>query len=127
MRYAGRIPFARSILAQVIERAIVAAIHASLLEEIFTEEAVAAAMPDSGETPTVSIFGGRGGSGKSWLSSKGRGPVDPDKTIVIDADHFKARLPGYEGWNAAQYHEESSDLFERAVDIAMSLNLNVAL
>ena len=104
------------------------AIHDKLLSDLFTPAMIAAAKPKDGEKPTVSIFGGRGGSGKSYLSDKAKGgPVDAASTVVIDADHFKAHLPGYEGWNAAMFHEESSELFDRAVDIARKLGLNCAL
>lgn len=99
-------------------------IHAQLLGEIFTGEAVARARPAEGEKPTMTILGGRGGSGKSWLTGE-HGPVDASKTIVIDADHFKSRLPGYEGWNAAQFHEESSYLVDKAAQMAREAGLNV--
>lgn len=99
-------------------------LHEHLLRQIFTKGAVERATPENGARPTVTILGGRGGSGKSWLTGPD-GPVDASKTIVIDADHFKTQLPEYEGWNAADMHEESSYLVEKAAGIAMALGCNV--
>lgn len=83
-----------------------------------------AAIPADGEAPTFTILGGRGGSGKSQF----KGLVyDPDKCIVLDADHIKSMLPEYEGWNAATVHEESSDILERALAKARERGLNVVL
>lgn len=100
------------------------AVHKQLLDEMFSRERVKAALPPEGEKPTMVVLGGRGGSGKSWLTDKD-GPVDKNKTIVIDADYFKERLPGYEGWNAGDYHEESSHLVDEAAKRAKELGLNV--
>lgn len=100
------------------------AIHRRLIEAIFTEDAIRNATPAEGEKPTMTLLGGRGGSGKSWLTGE-HGPVDAKKTIVIDADHFKTQLPGYEGWNAAQFHEESSSLVDLAAQQAAELGVNV--
>lgn len=99
-------------------------IHEKLLAEIFSPQALARAKPPEGEKPTMTLLGGRGGSGKSWLTGDD-GPVDASKTIVVDADHFKSRLPGYEGWNAAQFHEESSYLVDEAARMASEAGVNV--
>lgn len=101
-----------------------AAIHKALLKEMFADDAIMRALPSDGEKPTMTILGGRGGSGKSWLTGD-KGPVDASKTIVIDADHFKTRLPGYEGWNAAEFHEESSFLVDEAAKMAIAYGVNV--
>jgi len=100
------------------------ALHDMILDEKFNAAAVAAATPAPGEDPTLTVLGGRGGSGKSWLTGA-NGPVDPDTSIVLDADEFKSLLPGYEGWNAALYHEESSYLIEQADLRAKALGVNV--
>jgi predicted ABC-type ATPase len=113
-----------------------APVHASVLFEPWTDpkgkthpgilspEEVERATPKDGEQPTFMLLGGRGGSGKSKL--KGR-VYDPSKYLVLDADEFKQRLPEYEGWNAGQVHEESSDLLERALSFAKLHGLNVVL
>ncbi len=91
---------------------------------LLSEERVKAAMPAPGEKPKFIILGGRGGSGKS--SFKGS-VYDPAKFIVMDADAIKGLLPEYEGWNAAQVHEESGELFDKAVEMARELGLNIVL
>jgi predicted ABC-type ATPase len=101
-----------------------AELHEKLLGDIFTAEAVSKATPPSGQRPIVTMLGGRGGSGKSWLTDKD-GPVDKSKAILIDADHFKTALPEYEGWNAALLHEESDYLVNRAAKLAEAAGLNV--
>jgi predicted ABC-type ATPase len=99
------------------------ALHDSIIEKILTPEAVVAATPAKGEKPLYTILGGRGGSGKSWFTTAG--PVDRSKAVLLDSDSIKAMLPGYEGWNAAQFHEESSSIFNRADQLARSLGINV--
>jgi len=71
----------------------------------------------------MSVLGGRGGSGKSWLTGP-HGPIDRSKTIVIDSDEFKKQL-GFHGWDAPLYHAEASDLVEGAAKIAKRMGLNV--
>jgi predicted ABC-type ATPase len=101
------------------------ALHQNILRDLFTDDAVRNATPAPGADPTLTVLGGRGGSGKSWLTS-GQGPVDRSKSIVIDADDFK-RLLGSKGWDASAYHEESSYLAETAMKFAMDHHLNVVL
>jgi predicted ABC-type ATPase len=103
-----------------------AAEHEAILRRMFTPEAIDRATPAPGEKPVMVVLGGRGGSGKSWLTDPEKGgPVDKGKFIVIDADHFKGELPEYQGWNAAQVHEESDILVRRAEDLARELGLNI--
>jgi phage-related protein (TIGR01555 family) len=120
-------------------------LHATILKAIFTPEAIARATPAEGEQATFVILGGRGGSGKSWVTEPERGgPVNPAKYIKLDADHLKAMLgnnakgfdPGeafdpswrkYEGWDATLFHEESGDVLEVVQDYAISRGLNVIL
>ena len=97
-------------------------VHAEIIRSILTPETVANARPAPGEKPVFTMIGGRGGSGKSWFSGKGQ-KVDPTRNIVIDNDSFKSKLPGYEGWNAALYHEEASDIFDRLDVMARSLGV----
>lgn len=80
--------------------------------------------PADGEKPTLVVLGGRGGSGKSQLAGL---VYDPNKALVLDADHIKEMLPEYEGWNAAQVHEESSELMKAAAAKAQQLGLNTVL
>jgi predicted ABC-type ATPase len=89
---------------------------------LMSAERIAAATPADGEKPTFTILGGRGGSGKSWFEDN---IYDPNKAIVLDADHIKGMMPEYEGWNAAQVHEESGEIFDRITDAARTLGLNV--
>lgn len=100
--------------------------HQRLLEEMFNDEAVERATPAPGQRPLVTFLGGRGGSGKSSLTDpRKQGPVDAAHAIVIDADHFKGKLPEYQGWNAYEVHEESADLVDEAEKWARRLGLNV--
>jgi predicted ABC-type ATPase len=99
------------------------ALHEHILDELFSPEAVKAATPASGERPVMTLLGGRGGSGKSWFTKQGI--ADAAHAIYINADDVQAKLPGYEGWNAALYHEEASDITKRADDRARALGLSV--
>lgn len=89
---------------------------------LLSAERIAAATPADGEKPKFIILGGRGGSGKSWFEGN---VYDPDKAIVLDADHIKSMMPEYEGWNAAQVHEESGEIFDRVTEAARTLGLHV--
>jgi predicted ABC-type ATPase len=101
-----------------------AKLHTKIYDHFLSPERVIAATPDNGEQPTLTMLGGRGGSGKSWFKGK---VYDAEKAIVIDPDEIKAMLPEYEGWNAAQIHEESSDVMSMILGFARSLGLNVVL
>jgi len=100
------------------------ALHAQILDKIFTPNAVDAATPVAGQSPTLTVLGGRGGSGKSFLTGPS-GPVDPSKAIMLDSDAVKAMLPGYAGWNAQLYHEESTAILDAADQRATALGVNV--
>lgn len=84
-------------------------------------------MPAPGEKPTLVILGGRGGSGKGSFTNGTVNEFDASKLYVLDPDHLKAQLPGYEGWNAAQYHEESSHLADAITLRAISKGTNMLL
>lgn len=101
-----------------------AALHQKIVDDILTPQAVLRATPVTG-APTLTILGGRGGSGKSWITTPGKGPVDASKSILVDADHIKSLLPEYKGWNAAQVHEESSHIVNLIHRRASSLGVNV--
>jgi SPP1 gp7 family putative phage head morphogenesis protein len=99
-------------------------LHEEIMEKIFKPEDVMNALPAEGEQPTFVILGGRGGSGKSGFTDGKIKEFDASKFLTLDSDAIKGMLPGYEGWNAAVFHEESSYLFERATRIAADLNVN---
>ena len=99
-------------------------IHQKIRDTILSDEAVKRATPPPGQAPTFILLGGRGGSGKSSFAGQ---VYDPQSFIVLDADHIKGMLDGYEGWNAAEVHEESGEVFDHLVEKARSMNLNVVL
>jgi phage-related protein (TIGR01555 family) len=99
-------------------------LHEKILSKLFTPEAVKGATPEPGQRPMMTILGGRGGSGKSFITKEG-GPVDAKKHIVADSDAFKQQLPEYKGWNAGAVHEESSDILDRAAEFAKAHGLNI--
>ena len=98
--------------------------HDKIFNHFLSEENIKNAMPPEGQKPTLVMLGGRGGSGKSWFKDQ---VYDPSKAIVLDADEIKGMLDEYEGWNAFQVHEESSDILEMIKDSARSLGLNVVI
>lgn len=97
-------------------------VHRSILANIFGNSS--SKKPAKGERPSFIFLGGRGGSGKSKFNKQ---VYDKDKFVVLDADYIKEQLPGYKGWNAAYYHEESSDILEKALETAKKLGVNVVL
>lgn len=99
------------------------AIHRKIASDFFPPDKVARALPAPGKKPVLVMLGGRGGSGKSWLTGQ-HGPVDETKAILVDADGIKAMLPGYEGWNASAFHEESSDILKLIDKRALELGVN---
>jgi len=98
--------------------------HVEIIKKILTPEKIRGAMPEEGKRPTFTMLGGRGGSGKSWFDGQ---VYHSDKAIVLDADEIKGMLPEYEGYNAEQVHEESSDILERILAMAKEQGLNVVL
>lgn len=110
------------------------ALHEKIIKKILTPEKIAACKPKNGEKPKYIMFGGRGGSGKSWFTDKKRAEAegrqvmfDSDNFLVLDADELKKELPEFEGWNAGEVHEESSDLNKQIKSIALSLGLNIII
>lgn len=99
------------------------ALHDKILNSIFSAKAIEAATPRAGASPLMTMLGGRGGSGKSWLSDKG--PVNARTAILLDSDKIKSMLPEYKGWNAAHLHEEATHILGRADAIATKLGVNV--
>lgn len=97
-------------------------LHIEIIEKII-EENLEKYIPKEGEKPTFILLGGRGGSGKSNF----KGLVYDDHFVVLDADKIKEMLPEYKGWNAAEVHEESSDILEQAMLICQRNGLNVVV
>lgn len=98
------------------------ALHDSIRNHFLGEARIRAARPESGQRPTFTILGGRGGSGKSWFKGQ---VYNPETAIVLDSDEIKHMLPEYKGWNAAQVHEESGHLFDKITEVARQLGLNI--
>lgn len=101
-------------------------LHQKIIDKFLSEEKIKNALPKNGEKPMFVMLGGRGGSGKSWFTSK-EGLYDSNKFIVIDTDEIKSFLPEYKGWNAGLVHEESSDISKKIIDYAKNLKLNVII
>lgn len=99
-------------------------LHQKIIDEFLSEEKIKNALPKNGEKPMFVMLGGRGGSGKSWFTSK-KGLYNPKKFIVIDADEIKNYLPEYKGWNAGLVHEETSDLSKKIIEYSKQLGVNV--
>jgi predicted ABC-type ATPase len=109
-------------------------LHIQIIKKILNPEKIAACKPKNGEKPKYIMFGGRGGSGKSWFTDKKRAAAegrkvmfDSDNFLILDADELKKELPEFKGWNAGEVHEESSDLMKRIKSKAMELGLNVII
>ena len=101
-------------------------IHSNILDELFANSGTA--KPEEGIPPTFIMLGGRGGSGKTKFGKEGYAQVyDKQNYIVLNSDEIKKRLPEYEGFNSFEVHEESWDILNRALDIAMAKGLNIVL
>ena len=99
-------------------------LHQDIIRKVLTPDAIRAAVPEQGQVPLCVVLGGRGGSGKSWFTGP-NGPVDRTHAIYINADDLMESLPGYQGWNAALYHEEASDLANMLEQRCRNAGLNV--
>lgn len=97
------------------------AIHEAIIRHVFTDANVSAATPKEGEKPTMTILGGRGGSGKSWFTKSGL----VQNAININPDDLQELLPGYEPWKAALYHDEAVDIVSLVDKVARDAGLNV--
>ena len=94
------------------------------------------------DNPTFIMLGGRGGSGKSKFKNT---VYDPNEFVVLDADRIKEMFTKYDkdgkkrwknwkdsydeynGYNAWQFHEESADILDRALNYASKKGVNVVL
>jgi predicted ABC-type ATPase len=94
-------------------------LHVELIERVNNPDA----FPKTGDKPKVVFIGGLTASGKtsaiSKLLQRTRGETEDYKAyakfVYLNADDFKSWLPEYKGYNAGYLHEESSDLFDEAV------------
>jgi predicted ABC-type ATPase len=107
-------------------------LHNKIIDDVLNEDVIARATALEGEAPVMTILGGRGGSGKTFLTKgtdkKGKGaPVDLSNKVVLNSDEIKGLLPEYEGWNAGQVHVEGSYLLKRIEKIARQRRINVVL
>lgn len=96
--------------------------HQRILTDIFKN--ADKARPKPGEKPSVLFLGGRGGSGKSKFNGL---VYNKDNYIVLDADEIKNEIKEYQGYNAFEVHEESSDILNMALNMAKKEGLNVVL
>ncbi|MDR1219702.1 MAG: zeta toxin family protein [Treponema sp.] len=99
-------------------------LHDKIEREILAPDKIHSAKPPVGEMPTFMMLGGRGGSGKSWFKNN---IYDPNKFVILDADSIKEEIPEYDGWNANQVHEESTDILEKILQKCLEQGLNVVL
>jgi len=98
------------------------ALHAEIIQRFISPERVERAKPKDGEKPTFTVLGGRGGSGKSWFEGN---VYDPETAVVLDSDEIKKMLPEYKGWNAAEVHEESGEIFDQITELAKENGVNL--
>jgi len=102
-------------------------VHDRIINDIFSFDNLQKATPPPGSRPVVTFLGGRGGSGKSFLTQGRNAPANVERSIVLNSDDIKEMLPEYKGWNAAHVHEESSYLFKQVLKIAQDRRVNVVL
>lgn len=109
-------------------------LHEKIIKSILSPEKIKSCTPKKGEKPKFIMFGGRGGSGKSWFTDKKRAAAegrevmfDSDKYLILDADAIKEYIPEYEGWNAGEVHEESSFLNKEIKRRAFEAGLNIII
>ena len=99
------------------------AIHIKILEENFIKNLKKYNL-DENSKPTLILLGGRPGSGKT---SGFKNLVYDDNFIFINSDYIKSRLPGYQGWNDEQFHEEGADIVEKAIQLCKENKLNIVI
>ena len=113
--------------------------HRRIINKFLSADDIARATPAAGEDPLVVMLGGRGGSGKTFLTEGvddaffkkngyGKGaPIDVRDKIVLNNDLVKEALPEYAGWNAAIIHREASYLLKQIEREAREMGLNVII
>jgi predicted ABC-type ATPase len=96
-------------------------LHEQIVRD-YIEKGLENAVPEEGEAPTAILLGGRGGSGKTTAT---KDLIDTSNFINLNSDDIKAMLPGFEGWNAGLFHEESSFISDQIERAARELGLNI--
>ncbi len=99
-------------------------LHNSIISHFLNPDDVKAASPEKGSKPKFVVLGGRGGSGKSAFTDGRIKEFDHKKFITIDSDKVKSMLPEYNGSNASQVHQESTDIVDRITEHARRMKLN---
>lgn len=100
------------------------AIHKKIFDHFLSDENIKRSTPEKGTKPKFVVLGGRGGSGKSAFTNGTINEFDHKKFLTIDSDKVKEMLPEYRGWNAAQLHEESTDITNHITNMARKMKLN---
>lgn len=106
-------------------------VHDVIVKQVLTKDIMRKAAAATGETPQYIVLGGRPASGKSFFakpkSKGGRGLNDSDNFLVFNPDDVKELMKpfGYEGWNAALYHEEAQAIAERIIATARAKRMNI--
>lgn len=99
-------------------------LHNKILSEMFSKEDIAHAMTKPGETPVLTLTGGRPASGKTSTLRKELGDTDKH-SFYISADTIQEHLPHYDGKKAGLYNGEAQDIALQAEHIARANRLNV--
>ena len=104
------------------------AVHRAIIDKVLSGK-----IPVDGQA-VFRMLGGGPASGKSSVVKAGCvDGLDEQSTVGIDSDSLKEELPGYADMSmassgaAAYYHEESSALAKRIMQVALSENYNVTL
>ena len=74
------------------------ALHKDVIKKILNPDVIAACKPKNGEKPKFVMFGGRGGSGKSWFTDKKRAKADGREVMfngIKAAGKFDANAGGF--------------------------------
>jgi hypothetical protein len=99
------------------------ALHAEILNRMFTDEKIKAAMPKAGKRPVLILTGGRPAAGKtSALKKELSSEVN---SIYLSADTIQEELPGYRGDHAGIYNGEAQDIALQAEQIARDAGINL--
>lgn len=104
------------------------AVHRAIIDKVLSGK-----VPVDGQA-VFRMLGGGPASGKSSVVKAGCvDGLDEQSTVGIDSDSLKEELPGYADMSvassgaAAYYHEESSALAKRIMEVALNENYNVTL
>lgn len=99
-------------------------LHDAILAKVLSKDKMDAATPKPGVKPTLTVTGGRAASGKTSTLKNELKDVT-GHALGLNPDEMQEHLPGYNGRNAAIYHDEAADLAGRAEAIARAQGKNV--